>query len=307
MSNEAYLDQAEQNIVSLINQKRLRAAHDKCLEWLAKFPGEKRFLKLKSTIEDAVEDQNQEFVDNSIIKAKKHLSEQKYLQALEVLKPLLKLTKKPRKIESLIIEAQEKYKAETDRLQKEFIRRQRTNLDQLLKTDLNQLQSRLFSLEQQNAGSKIVKDLVFEYREKIIAKRIQEKSALINSKKYDDIYHFLEQLKKISLHSPQIENLTNKIKLRQHSRQLEQKKESIYENKQHLISLLHHKKYDKAIKVADEILAQSPGDKAVIDAKTMASKAFYKQTQEITIQHIKKDLPGLETQYKQEKEQFIKL
>lgn len=307
MSDNAFFEQIEQNIVSLINEKKLRLAYDRCLATLKNFPTEKRFIKLKSKIEVLAEDQNEKYINDQIKNAEKLIDEEKYVDAVKILKPLLKLTKNTGKIEKLIIRSQEKYKAKTEKQIEEFKKQERRRLNELLEKDPDHLLDELFYLENENQGNKTILSITAEYRGKLIAKKIKEKSVLLSSTKYDDINHFILQLKAIDKNDKQIAALEQEIKLRQHNIQLNQQKEHIYESQKQLITLMQLKKFDKAIKVAEEILAMEPGNKEVQKILAKANSAFFKQTKSRAIKAILKNQSAFEEDYKKSREEYIKL
>lgn len=307
MSDNAFFEQIEQNIVSLINEKKLRLAYDRCLATLKNFPAEKRFIKLKTKIETLAEEQNQKYINDQIKNAEKLIDEEKYVDAVKILKPLLKLTKNTGKIEKLIIRSQEKYKAKTEKQIEEFKKQERKRLNELLEKDPDHLLDELFYLENENQGNKTVLALTAQYRGKLIGKKIKEKSALLNSTKYDDINHFIIQLKAIDKNDPQIAALEQTIKLRQHNIQIDQQREHIYESQKQLITLMQLKKFDKAIKVAEEILAMEPGNKEVQKILAKANSEFFKQTKSQSIDTILQNQNALEEDYKKSREEYIKL
>lgn len=307
MSDTAFFEQIEQNIVSLINEKKLRLAHDRCLATLKNFPTEKRFLKLKEKIESLAEEENEKYIDNRIESAEELMKTEKYVDAIKLLNPLLKLTKSTGKIEQLIIKSQEKYKSKTEKQISEFKKQEGKRLEELLTKEPDHLLDELYYLENENQGNKTVLALTAEYRGKLIGKKIKEKSALLNSTKYDDINHFIMQLKAIDKNDSQIAALEQIIKLRQHNIQIDQQREHIYESQKQLITLMQLEKFDKAIKVAEEILAMEPGNKEVQKILTKANSEFFKQTKSQSIETILQNQSALEEDYNKSREEYIKL
>ncbi|MBI4235550.1 hypothetical protein HY604_04595 [Candidatus Peregrinibacteria bacterium] len=307
MSDTAFFEQIEQNIASLINEKKLRLAHDRCLNALKNFPTEKRFLKLKEKIESLAEEENEKYIDEQIAKGKDLIDKEKFADAIKTLNPLLKLTKNTGRIEKLIIKSQELYKAKTKAQIEEFTRKEKQRLDTLMAKEPDRLLDELFYLENENQGNQIVLKITAEYRSKFIAKKIKEKSTLLNSNKYDDIDHFISQLKTIDQHDLQIAELEKTIKLRRHSAQVDQQKEHIYESQKQLVTLMQLKKYDKAIKVAEEILSVDSGNAQVQKILKKANSAFFKQTKSESINAILKNQSSLLQEYEKNKQNFLKI
>lgn len=307
MSDTAFFEQIEQNIVSLINEKKLRLAHDRCLATLKNFPTEKRFLKLKEKIESLAEEENEKYIDAQIENAEQLMEAEKYVEAIKTLNPLLKLTKSTGKIEKLIIKSQEKYKSKTEKQISEFKKQEGKRLEDILTKEPDRLLDELYYLENENQGNKTVLALTAEYRGKLIGKKIKEKSALLNSTKYDDINHFIMQLKAIDKNDPQIAALEQMMKLRQHNVQIDRQREHIYESQKQLITLMQLKKFDKAIKVAEEILTMEPSNKEVQKILAKANSKFFKQTKSQSIDTILQNQSALEADYKKNVGEYIKI
>lgn len=307
MSSEIFFDQVEQNIVALINEKKLRLAHDKCLSWIQKFPDEKRFERLKERIEKEVENENRDYVKIEIEKNEELIDKEEYAKAIENLQNLLKLTEDTSKIERLIIKAQEKYQKKAKKVQEEFEKQQRERLDRMFEENPDMLIPQLFMMERENPGNKLVLGLTSEYRSRIIRKKIKDKSELLKSEKYNDINHFIEDLKKIDKDDPQIEEVVRQIKIRQHEKQVDQQREHIYESEKQLVTLMQLKKYSKAIRVAEEILNMEPSNKEVAGVLKKAQSEFFKQTKEETVKKMEENAPKLKSEYESDKDSFVRI
>lgn len=307
MDNSAYFEQAARNIEILLHDQKYKEAYQRCIDLLNQFPEEKILLKLKDKIEREVEERNEGIVDQTIEELKPLWKEEEYAEIINKLKPLLKLRVETEKINELIAKAQDRYKEKMSEMQKNFEKKQKEKLDILLADDESGLLSELFLLEQGNVGNQEVLQITSEYRDKLIQKKIKEKQDLIESGKYDVISSLIEQLKKIDKTNTRIAGLERKIKEHQHNIQLSKKKEFIYESEKHLDTLMRLAKYDKALKVSEEILSIDEDDKKALSSKHKATKKLLVQTRKETVQKIKAESENNKKQYLEDKENFIRI
>jgi len=307
MSDTAYFEQAEQNIEILISEEKFKEAYEKCKRYSLQFPDENIFQKLKEKIEEKVQEKNEKVIDERINEAKSLWKENDYVEILNKLKPLLKIDPENSKLRNLISKAQEKYKVKVEKLQKEFEKTQVEKLNKLLEEDEKSLMEELFLLEKNNPGNKQILKLTSDFRNKLIRKKIKEKSDLIRSEKYDDIENFISQLKKIDKKNSQTEKLEKSIKLQKHDTQLGEKSEYLYKSHTHLDTLMRLKKFDKAIKVANEILETNKNNKKVLKILKKAENLYFKSTKKASIESINESLQILSEEYEKDKTQFVKI
>ncbi len=307
MFSNPYFDQLEQNIRLLLSEEKFREAYKICIDALNKFPEEKDFLKLKEKIEKAVEDRNLKVVKKKIEDISHFWKEGKYGEILKELRPLLKIAPDNQELKSLIISAQEKYEKQIKNLQEEFTKSQKEKFEKLLAENPNQLIQELLLLERTNPSSTQIKEITAFFRDKLIKKKILEKEDLIYSEKFTDIKNFIEQLKKIDDSNKEIFKLEKFIKERQVGTQFEEKNEFIYKSEEHLYTLLRLKKYDKAIKVAEEILEVDHNNSKVRSMLKEAEACLFYQTRDESINAVQKNLPELRDQYTKEPDKFIKI
>ena len=89
--------------------------------------------------------------------------------------------------------------------------------------------------------------------------------------------------------------------------QIEDVEEFIYAGENDLNTLMKLGKYEEAILVCEEILQTNPTDSTAISTLQKAKrKAFYKSRAE-AIKNILAKLPALKAEYKQNKENFIRI
>ena len=208
------------------------------------------------------------------------------------------------KLQKLYQEAQIKYQNQVAVSQEKFEKKQRSRLDELLKTNETLLIEEIFLLETQNSDVPRIRKLAQEYRDKIIEKKIKEKEELIYSDKYDAIANFIEQLRKIDKDNPRIAEVENISGGKKLTNQSEQKSEYIYAGQTHLDTLMKLKKYDKVMAAAEEILKTDPDNKTAKQLLEEATQLFFAQTREESISSINKNLPDLKQEYKKDKTKF---
>lgn len=307
MFNNPYFDQLEQNIRLLLSEEKFREAYKICIEAISKYPEEKKFLKLKETIEKAVEEKNEKLINKKIGEISHFWKEEKYGEILKELRPLLQIGPNNKHLKSLIVDAQDKYEKQIKVLQINFQKTQTEKFEKLLKEDENQLVQELLLLERSNPQNKLVQNITTEFRDKLIKKKIKEKEDLIYSDKFADIKNFIDQLKKIDDANKEILELEKFIKERQLGTQVEDQNEFLYKSEEHLFTLMRLKKYDKAVKVAEEILELDKNNKKVFKMLKEAESYLFSQTRDESINAIQKNLPELKTQYAKEPDKFIKI
>lgn len=307
MPNFAYFDQLELKINSLITDRKFKEAFNLCKESILQYPNETRFLKIKERIERAVEEENENIIKNKLEEIKPMWKEEKFSEILKILKDLLTASPNNSKLKSLYIDAEKEYRKQFERLNEKFNNDQRKRLDQVLKENPNQLTEELYILTKENPGNQNVKNLVSEYEEKLIAKKIEDKKELINSNKYDVIENFLDELRKINRFSKKIQDIEMEIKKRKLETEIVQAKEFVYGGEKHLDTLIKLKKYDKAMQAAQEILKVDPNNK---EAKRVLEDSIgeYKyQLKDLAAESINKNFQNLKSEYEKDKTKFIKI
>lgn len=307
MDADLYFAQNEQKINSLIGSKKYSEAYNFCKQLLLRFPEEKRILKLKSRIEKEVEAENEKVVEEKLDAIKPLFKSENYTEILKTLKDLLNFAPNNGKIKKLYLETQEKYQKKVEELQQDFIKTQSNRLNDLLAKAPNILLESLFELEKENPGNKTVLDLTANFRDKLISKKITEKEELIYSDKYQDIQNLIEQLKKIDEKNSRIQELEKLIHARQHQTQITQKGEFIYAGEKHLETLMKLKKYDKALKAAEELLSVQTNNQKVRKIFKAAEIKYLKLLHSQTVDTIVKNKESLKSEYSQSPDKFIVL
>lgn len=307
MANFAYFDQLEQKINLLISERKLKEAFNLCKDAILKYPSETRFNKIKTKIEEAVEEENQSIIQDKLEKIKSLWKEEKYLEILKILKELILAAPNNTKIKSLYAEAEEAYRKQYQALRARFVREQESRLTEVLNKNPEQLLEELYILEKENEGNVDVKKLVNEFQDKLIAKKIKDKNELLLSNKYDVIDNFIEELRKIDKLNPRIQAITQAVKERKLQGEVVQKQEYLYSGEKHLDTLLKLGKYDKVIKAAEEILSVDTNNMAVQNILATAKHKYSQQLKNLTAESIEKNYQTLKQEYDSDKSKFIKL
>lgn len=307
MASFAYYEQLEQKINFLITEKKFKEAFSLCKDCIKQFPTESRFSKLINKIEEAVEEENEKIIKDKIEAMKPLWKEEKYLEILRILKDLLRLAPNNSKLRNLYLEAEESYKKQFEKLNEKFNKEQHKRLDEILKNNSGQLTEELYILEKENPGNQNVKNLVLEYEDKLIAKKIEDKKELINSNKYDVIENFLDELRKINKLNKRIQDVEVEIKSRKLEGEIVQTKEFVYGGEKHLDTLVKLEKFDKAIKAAEEILKVDPQNISAKEVLTFSKKKYKNQLRGLAADSIINDFQNLKIEYDQDKSKFIKI
>lgn len=291
----------------LLSDKKYKEAYKLCVDFLNKFPEERTFIKLKEKIEEEVMEANVKIVDEKIESMEKFWKEENYAEILRALQPLLKLTPDHKSLQKELLKAQDLYKEKIEQSQNAFLKNQRIKWEKILKETPDTLIDEFIYIERNQPGNHQVENLVNEYKQKYITKKIEDKKELLDSDKYDSIFHFIDQLKKVDDQSAVLKTLETKIKNRQHGSQIEETKEFVYSGESHLLTLMKIKKYDKAIKVAEEILEADKSNTRVAKILKEAEEKFYSQSRDNVVDIIVQNQKALDNEYQQNKNDFTTL
>lgn len=307
MSDSAYFEQIEQKINHLLSEKKYAAAYSLCKEFLLKYPDEKFFFKLKKRVEDEIRDENQRIIKEKLNELQSLWDGEKYEEILKILKELLRLDPTNGKVKSWYKKTANAYQEKLSHLTSQFTKQQSEKLNQLLQKDPDHLLDELFYIERNNAKNIEVLRMTNSFRDKLITKKISAKQDLLKSEKYDSINNFIEDLKRIDPSNNQIKKLQDEILKRKSKSQSSEKISYIYKSEKQLKTLMKFKKYDKAIKAAQEILSIDQNNEKVQKILKKAENKFFKKSRETTIDSIIANLNQLKEQYKKDKSKFIKL
>jgi tetratricopeptide (TPR) repeat protein len=308
MDNEAFIQQFERDIEALVAGGKLEEAFEKCKDILQKFPNEKALKKIKKSIEEKLLYKNKQKVKINIKEAKRLFKQGETEQALRLIKDTLVLSPNNEDLKDLYRKFQEAYKEKLEETEKEFIKKQYEHLKKLIDEDqYPQFIQAVDRLESENKSNKNIQKLIKDVKAILIEKEIKNKKDLLDSEKFEDIENFIQGLENIDADSEIVKNLRVYIKRRKMGSQIEDVEEFIYAGENNLVTLMKLKKYEEAMQVCEEILQTDPNNRAVIRIyKKAKRKAFYKSRSE-AVRNILLKLPALKAEYKQNKENFIRI
>lgn len=307
MATSAFLEQIEQKIYLLQNQGKLSEAYDLCKLYLSQYPEEKSLHSLKGEIEEAIEDANNHLVDKKLAELSPSWKEGNYPKIIKELKALLQYSPNHKELRKQYQTAQIKYKEEIEIRSAKYEKQQIAKFDKLLAENENSLVGELYLLSNDNPNNPEVKNLVQTYRNKVIEKKLAQKRELMESEKFDDIANYLSQLEKIDENSPIIKRERDNLQIRKHKKQNQEKQEFVYQGMSHLDTLMKLGKYDKAIKVAVEILETDQTNKIAKKILKSAEEKLFEQTREITIQKITEGKSEIQADTKLHQDQYISI
>lgn len=302
-----YFEQIEQNIKSLLADKKYEQAYDVVTKTIAQHPEEKELVGLKEKIEGEVAAENDKVIEKRLGAVDELLKKEEYGDVIRELQEILELAPENKKVIKQYQQAQAKYKEQVEDMTARFGKDQEKKLKKLLKKSPELLVDELFFLEQNNPKNGTAQALIAKYRDKLIEKKIKEKSDLLSSDKFEDIWHFVSGLKIIDDDSPRIAVLEQEIKRRTQNIHQEQKSEYVYRGKEYLDTLMKLKKYGKAIQMAHEILGIDKANKAIVKTLRKAKNKFFSQTQSKTIKSMRENAEKMKEEYQKDKKKFIRV
>lgn len=305
-NSDPYLKQARQNIRSLIAERKFQTAYTKCKEMISRYPDEEIFKDLRGEIEEAVEEENSRVIRDKIKLLEPLWGEEKYDQILRELKPLFELSKENRYLIETYEKAQKLYLKQISKSQKKFQKEQHKRLEIMLDENPAGLLEQIKEIERNNPNNGKMLEFTGEFRRRLVEKRIKENKELLNSDKYSAIQNLLHTLQLICKDCPELFELEKKLEKNIQIQQIDQKKEFIFHAENSLRDLYQLKKYEKAVFVAEEILALDPDNKTAKKIKKLAEEKLCNETREATIEIIKNSLPKLKEEYKKDRSSFVR-
>ncbi len=302
---DAYFEQFSRNVNQVLADKDYKKAYKLCEEMALRFPGNSDVTAIKSRIVNEVRIENERVIESKLETFDELWDQKNYAEIIKQVQKLLKLDPTNKKLKKWNTKAQAAYKSQLDELQKDFYSKKEQDFETLLKNSPHLLVDALFNFDLSNPGNITVRKMTEKFRDKLIEKKIKEREDLIYSDKFEAIGNFIHELRNIDEKNPRIKDLEGMLKMWEHSDQQEQRSEFIYKGETHLETLMKLHKYDKAIKVAEEILEVDPSLTKVRKLLEKAQGKFFVQTREMTIGRIEADLPSAKVAYDQGRDDFV--
>ncbi|MBL4694228.1 hypothetical protein JKY72_02565 [Candidatus Gracilibacteria bacterium] len=307
MTDSPYILQLKQRIRLLMSEKKFKEAFESAQELVTKHPDDKEFLALIQEVKEGAAKENNKLVEQKIKEVKPLIKENKYSEALVILKKLFSIAPNNPTLIKFYSKTQAQYQDYSKEIAEKFKVEKRASYDKLLAEDEDKLLFELFNLEKNSPGNQNVLSLTKEYRDKIIKKKLELKKDLIYSDKFDDIQNLISQLQKIDPTNPEVVELEKTINFRLHGSQIDNKKEFVYRSSKYLVTLMQLKKYEEAIKVALEILDVNHKDELVLKILEKAENKFFTQSRKLAIESVKSKQAALKADYEKNKETFVKI
>ena len=307
MTDSPYILQLKQRIRLLMSEKKFKEAFESAQELVTKHPDDKEFLALIQEVKEGAAKENNKLVEQKIKEVKPLIKENKYSEALVILKKLFSIAPNNPTLIKFYSKTQAQYQDYSKEIAEKFKVEKRASYDKLLAEDEDKLLFELFNLEKNSSGNQNVLSLTKEYRDKIIKKKLELKKDLIYTDKFDDIQNLISQLQKIDPTNPEVVELEKTINFRLHGSQIDNKKEFVYRSSKYLVTLMQLKKYEEAIKVALEILDVNHKDELVLKILEKAENKFFTQSRKLAIESVKSKQAALKADYEKNKETFVKI
>lgn len=301
---DQYILRAQQ----LLEEGKLKDAYDLCTKVLETDPEYAPALKLKEKLVESVQGVNQRTIDEKLKALKPLWEEGDYPQIIKELNELYRYAPHYEPLESALAQAEALYRNATAKNEKATLESYRKQLDDLLAAKKYPEMIELMQGKNREALSNTdLKNTQDMYRDKIIEQKINEKTGLFQSEKYDDIVNFLYQLQQIERTNKRVEELLRKYRGNLLISQVSDKQEFVLRATENMNTLFQIGKFEKAYQVAEEILEIDPGNPV---AKTMRKKAktkYGKQLQEETENQIASNYDETKPQYTENKSAYISL
>ena len=308
MDNKAFFQQISRNIQSLIVEGKINDAYLKCKDVLQKYPQEKTFKELENLIAEKLGEKNKVKIQEGIKEIKTLSKEGKIEEGLQKTKELLKVAPNDTKLTKLYLHLEEEYKEKFIKLEKEFLNKTEKELEDLLKKDEDtEYLKKIYGLENEYKKNKKIQQLVQLAKENLIKKELEKKRELIGSSKFEDIENMISNMKNIFDQSPTLQKLEKEIRQRKMGKTVETLNNFEYSGVHNINTLMKMGKYEEAERATAELVKANPNNK---EAQILYKKAKAKKDKLIrnkAVAYIEKVLPSLEAEYKENKDNFVKL
>lgn len=306
--DEAFTLQLKKNIELLVAEGRFNEAYSECTRILDKYPGNRIFIEFKKNLSRRLLEQNKEKVEEGIFDAKKMFKEGQTLSALRKIQLLFQMAPNDFTLRKLFNEFQEKYKSEQGKVEQDLIGKKTKRFKELLETDqVPLLLQEINIMESEYREDKKTQIFLKEIKEEVIKKEIKNKKDLLNSTKFEEIYSFLNNLKNIDKKSSIILDIEKNIKRKQIGETIENIEDFVYTGEKDLDTLLKLGKYDQAVSIATELLEVHPENANIRKILKKAKRKSFSANRVEAVANVIKTLPTLKEEYKNNKDDFVKL
>jgi len=306
--DNAYLQQVYKNIQNLLMDGKLEEAYIRCNQILQKVPGSGEFKDLKEDISEKLTEKNEKVVDEGLGKAKAHIKEKKEEKALQVLRNLIKISPNNKKVAKLYLKTEQKYLTKIKKTEIDFVKAKDDQFKEYLeKGEFEKFLQEVDQLGMNYVGNRAIQGLVQRQREELIRQRIMDKSDLLNSDKFEDIDHFIKDLKRINKDSHLIAELARNVYKKRTGSQIDSITNFIYSGTRNIESLMKLGKYSAAYKASRELLKTNPGNKKAVKLYRKAKKASYARNRDKAVKEILSKLPARQKDLEENKEMYVRI
>lgn len=302
---DPFFEQLKQNIVRLIADGKPKEAYEKAKQLLAQYPEDDDVREIYEDVVKEIAEENDDKVNEALPALKEAYANGEFEKVLQETGKLLKFAPKHGDLRDLYFDAQKAYQKKLEQSLDLMKDRYRKRFDELLEKSPHLLNEELFALDMANPTNEEVLHLTAEYRDHLIEKMIREKEELIYSDKTEALEHFLKSLQQIDPKSKRVEDLRRMIRMAEGEAAAEDRLEFMYRGEQHLKTLLRLKKYDKALKVAEEILVANPKSGYAKRGAAEARRKLYAQSREAAVKLLLENLPQLEADRKANPDNYL--
>lgn len=299
-----YIAQAE----LLLNEGKLKDAYNLCTKVLEADPENEGAINMKERISDAALNYNQKAIDEKLKTLKPLWEKGEYAELIKILNELYRFAPHYGPLEEQLAQAQDMYRKQFATQTKDVLNAYMQELESLFQEKkYDEMIKLMLEKNREALTNPQLKAIHQNYRDKIIAIKIEEKKSLFETEKYEDIVKFLYQMQQIDRTNKQVEELLKKYRKNLLVSQVSNKQEFTLKATEDMTTLYQLGKYEKAVQVAEEILHFDPLDKS---AKAMAAKAkakYAKQLQEETENQIATSYQEMKNEHTLNKNAFTSL
>jgi len=299
-----YLQQVSHNINSLVSVGKVKEAYAAYKALIEKHPNVD-LKSVKSLLDKKVVEHNNKIIDSKLLDMQVLFDSKDYAKAIVEMKSLLALSYDHKKLNSLYKKAQKLYEKKVNEDSKKMEVYRYEYFMKLLDESHDKFLSELFRLDKSINANKKTHEFTALFRKKLIDKLIDSKKDLIRSENVEALNSFLEKLKSIDSNSDKVKDLELKISRIKVSDTSQKQIEFLFNARSELDVLMRMKKFDKAMKLAEEIIALDPKSSRAKRAFNKAKKSLYYQTRNLTVDLIVSEKSDLKSEFKSNPKAFV--
>ncbi len=304
---DPFFEQLKQNILALVSSGKAKDAYSRAKQLLAQYPDDEDVRRIYREVAEVIGDENERLVEKALPALEASFDTGDYAKVLSEAGRLLKFAPKHGDLKDLFFKAQRAYAEKLEHSVDLMEARHRQRFEELLANSPESLNEELFSLDMANPNNDVLHKLTSEFRDRLIEKLIKEKEELIYSDKFEAFEHFLSELRRIDPKSKRVMDLERLMKAGQGEMMQEDRLEFLYRGQQHLKTLLRLKKFDKAMKVAEEILVADPKASYAKRGLSEAKRKLYGESRAAAVDLVIAEREALKKSFQAEPQSFLRV